>query len=255
MTRCRVLNITFTPRPSAVPAPVPPYELILSLANHAPFVVNAGSSGNFLWPVNLDIGGPYLLSMYDSAGATGGTGPAFNVVADTNNTSAHCPVAGLQSSTLNFNVGGSQVQCGTVPITLSGGTPPYVVSLVAEDYPPKRASFAAGNIDWIIDIKAGINAYFTATDSIGNGAVSQFFNIGASANSTCLGVAQTLAPGSPALSTVYPGTGVASSTGTGTAGSTATSTAKSSSNLQVQISSKQLIMTALGSVVAFAMNA
>lgn len=79
MTRCRILNITFTPRPSAVPAPQAPYELILSLANHAPFVVNAGSSGNLLWEVDLDIGGPYLLSMYDSAGATGGVSSCLGV--------------------------------------------------------------------------------------------------------------------------------------------------------------------------------
>ncbi|KAG8869578.1 hypothetical protein FRB97_001027, partial [Tulasnella sp. 331] len=176
--------------------------------------------------------------MYDSAGATGGTGPAFNVVEDTV-TNATCSAADLQLSTLGFDIGGAQTQCGTVPIAVSGGTAPYVVSLVAEDYPPKRASFAAGNIDWVVDIKAGTNAYFTVTDALGNGAVSQFFNIGASANSSCLGVAQTLGPGSPALSTVYAGTDVASSTGM----ASSTSSAKSSPSPQVQISSTQPLMT------------
>ncbi|KAG8853653.1 hypothetical protein FRB96_008070 [Tulasnella sp. 330] len=213
MTRCAVLNITFTPSPSAVPTPQPPYQLIISLTNHTPLVVDAGSSDNFQWPLTLDVGGPYLMTMYDSAGATGGTSQAFNVLADTTSNST-CDEAGLKSSTLNLGVGATHTQCGTVPITVSGGSPPYVVSLVAEDSPPKRASFAAGNIDWIIDLKAGINAYFTVTDTLGNGAVSQFFKIGASSDMSCLTVAQTLTPGSPALSTIYPGTGAASSTGT-----------------------------------------
>ncbi|KAG9025785.1 hypothetical protein FRB95_009785 [Tulasnella sp. JGI-2019a] len=242
MTRCRVLNITFENRPSAVPTPQPPYNLVLSLANHAPLKIDAGSKPSFLWPVNLDLGGPYLLSVYDSAGATGGTGPAFNVVADTT-TNATCGTAGIQSSTLDFTVSGVQSQCGAVPMMVSGGKPPYVVSLIAEDYPPKAATFGAGNIQWIIDIKAGVNAYFTVTDSMGNGATSQFFSIGASANTTCLTAAQTLAPGSPALSTVWPGTA------TGTAAGS-TSTSKSASNLTFQVSSTLFAMTFFAAILA-----
>ncbi|KAG9025789.1 hypothetical protein FRB95_009789 [Tulasnella sp. JGI-2019a] len=132
-------------------------------------------------------------------------------------------------------------------MTVSGGKPPYVVSFVAENYPPKRANFASGNIDWTIDLKAGINAYFTVTDSLGNGAVSQFFNIAASSNSSCLATAQTLAPGSPALSTVYPGTGVGMAT-TGTAPS-ASSISKSSSNLIFQVPTALLAMSALSAMI------
>ncbi|KAG9034642.1 hypothetical protein FRB95_012962 [Tulasnella sp. JGI-2019a] len=245
-TRCRVLNITFANRPSAVPTPTEPYTIVLSRAGYTPLVVNAGSKPSFLWKVNVDLGGPYLLSAYDSAGATGGTGLSFNVVADTIN-NATCSSAGMKASTLDFTVSGTPSQCGMVPMTVSGGQPPYVVNFLGENYPPKRATFAAGNIDWIIDLKAGINAYFSVTDTLGNGAVSQFFNIAASANSTCLATAQTLAPGSPALSTVYPGTGVASSTGTAAG---ATSTSKSSSNPTLRISNTVLAMAVFGAIVA-----
>lgn len=57
----------------------------------------------------------------------------------------------------------------------------------------------------------------TATDTVGNGAVSQFFNIASGPDSTCFGV-ETLPPGSPALSTVYPGGATTSGSASGPTG-------------------------------------
>lgn len=75
MIRCRVLNITFLARPSAAPDTAPPYELVLITAGRSPLKVPAGGTGSFLWTVNLDLGGPYMLSTYDSAGGSGGVSP------------------------------------------------------------------------------------------------------------------------------------------------------------------------------------
>ncbi|KAG9034647.1 hypothetical protein FRB95_012967 [Tulasnella sp. JGI-2019a] len=58
----------------------------------------------------------------------------------------------------------------------------------------------------------------SVTDTLGNGAVRQFFNIAASANSACHENFQTLTSGSLALSVMYPGTGIATATRTAAGG-------------------------------------
>ncbi|KAG9031081.1 hypothetical protein FRB95_003192 [Tulasnella sp. JGI-2019a] len=74
----------------------------------------------------------------------------------------------------------ASMKAWTLDFTVSGtpGQPPHVINFLGENYPPKRAKFAAGNI--IIHLKAGINAYFSVTDTLGNGAIPRPPNIGAS---------------------------------------------------------------------------
>ncbi|KAG8987603.1 hypothetical protein FRB93_004475 [Tulasnella sp. JGI-2019a] len=247
-TRCSSIPITITP---GSPAPHPPYTLVVLLANSQPLKVDAGSSGSFTWPVSLDLGGPYLLTMYDSAGAPGTTGTAFNVVAGTGaNTTTTCTRTTTTSSTLGFNVPGTITQCNTVALSISGGTPPYSVSFVAENNTPKKATFATGTINWTVDVHSGTNAYFTVSDTAGNGAVSQFFTVGSSSIGSCIGTAKTVTPGSPALSTVYSATGSSATPAAGSAAGSASSS-KSSANPGAQISSSLLaIVGVVGAVVA-----
>ncbi|KAG8865493.1 hypothetical protein FRB97_004694 [Tulasnella sp. 331] len=155
LTRCRVLNVTVTPLDLLHP-PLGPFELDVYSQFQAPLSINAGTVFYYLWTVDLDIGGPYLLSMEDAFGGTGGTSLSFNVVADP--LGSTCGSSGMVSSNLQLDVSSNRAQCGDVPISVSGGTPPYTLTVVPESSIPKMVTYSTGNVNYTLDIKAGVNA-------------------------------------------------------------------------------------------------
>ncbi|KAG9025784.1 hypothetical protein FRB95_009784 [Tulasnella sp. JGI-2019a] len=215
LTRCRTLNVTLTPQDLAHP-PLGPFDLNVYSQFRAPLTINQGTTFWHLWTVNLDIGGPYLLSMNDAYGGTGGTSMAFNVIADP--LGSTCGSSGMVSSALQLDVSAQRAQCGNVSVSVSGGTPPYTLTFVPELSLPKMVTYSTGNFNYTLDTKAGVNAIFSVEDALGSGATSSYFTVAASSDSSCLGVAPTLSEGAPALSTIYTGasaTGAAASSSGG----------------------------------------
>ncbi|KAG8906671.1 hypothetical protein FRB99_006372 [Tulasnella sp. 403] len=92
-----------------------------------------------------------------------------------------------------------------MPLSVSGGTPPYKLTVLREMVGPKIVQYATGRFEYALDMKSGTNFSMAIEDSTGKGAVSPLMVVGDSANAACLGVAQTVAADSPALATVYPG--------------------------------------------------
>ncbi|KAG8981583.1 hypothetical protein FRB94_014026 [Tulasnella sp. JGI-2019a] len=210
MIRCGVLNVTLTAEDSAHP-PLGPFDLNVYSQSREPFIVNQGASFWHLWEVDLDIGGPYLLSMNDAYGGSGGTSQAFNVVADP--LGSTCGSSGMVASAIQLDVSGLRAQCGSVAFVATGGTAPYTLTVVPELLVPKTVTYSTGYFNYTLDLKAGVNAFFSVVDSLGNGAVSSYFTVAASSDATCLGVAPTLSVGAPALSTIYSGATAAATTG------------------------------------------
>ncbi|KAG8987579.1 hypothetical protein FRB93_004450 [Tulasnella sp. JGI-2019a] len=202
MTRCRTLNVTLTPRDLAHP-PLGPFDLNVYSQFREPLTINQGTTFWHLWTVDLDIGGPYLLSMNDAYGGTGGVSQAFNVVADP--LGSTCGSSGMISSALQLDVSAQRAQCSNVSIAVTGGTPPYTLTVVPEMSLPKAVTYSTGTFNYTLDIKAGVNAVFSVVDVLGSGAVSSYFTVAASSDASCLGVAPTLSVGASALSTIYPG--------------------------------------------------
>ena len=84
LTQCRSLVISWNDRSvSGAPTPQPPFSLIWWLAGYEPYKLDIGAgsvSGNnlqYAWLVNLPTGGPYINSMIDSGGGTGGVSATF----------------------------------------------------------------------------------------------------------------------------------------------------------------------------------
>ncbi|KAG9038074.1 hypothetical protein FRB95_003002 [Tulasnella sp. JGI-2019a] len=203
LTQCRILNIQWGPRNGSNPMPTAPYQLLIYKEGMSPLTYAAGAGPTLQWQVNLPTGGPYLMSMGDSAGGTGGVGTSFNVLS--NPAGVTCTSSGLTQGTLNFTLGAVTNQCNTIPITAADGTPPFTLTVLPQEYPPKHVIYDSGSFDYVLDLPAGVNTYISLQDSTGRGGVAPFFAVGASSNSSCLKVAATLAPGVPALTSVYPG--------------------------------------------------
>ncbi|KAG8853646.1 hypothetical protein FRB96_008063 [Tulasnella sp. 330] len=202
MIRCRTLNITVTPLdPSHLP--LGPFELNVYSQYRTPLAINAGTVFWHLFPVDLDIGGPYMFSMADAYGGTGGTSLAFNVVADP--LGLTCGSSGMVASGLQLNVTTPRAQCGDVAFSVSGGTPPYTMTVLPESSIPKTVTYATGDFNYTLDVRGGVNAFFSVEDALGVGATSDLFTVAESTDASCLGAAATLTEGAPALSTIYPG--------------------------------------------------
>lgn len=84
LTQCRVLDLVWSTRSGASPTPQPPFEAVVWAAGQQPYIINAGQgvgpSGGYEygWLVNLPVGGPYMISLYDSQGGTGGVSLAIS---------------------------------------------------------------------------------------------------------------------------------------------------------------------------------
>ncbi|KAG8880350.1 hypothetical protein FRB98_005172 [Tulasnella sp. 332] len=197
------------------------------MAGDEPRVYDAGLGQSWNWEVDLPTGGPYMLSMNDAAGGTGGVSLVFNVLAAS--PASNC-ATNLAPSTLNFTVNGSIDQCGTISITPSSGVPPFTLIVVPEILSapsqgrPLRyldirrfrwmvyddvlklmlSSTLFAHQDYVLDLPSNVNIFLTLQDSSGQSGVSQMFTIGSSGNTSCLTAAATVAPGAAALTSFYP---------------------------------------------------
>ncbi|KAG9038073.1 hypothetical protein FRB95_003001 [Tulasnella sp. JGI-2019a] len=213
LTACRSLHISWTTRSGATPTPTASYGVIIYREGDSPIVYNAGPGPSYDWEVNVPVGGPYMLAMDSAEGGTGGVSLVFNVVADP--LGATCSSSGLTAGTLDFTMGGSTNQCGTVSITAKGGTPPFTLTVVPEVYPPKVIHYDSPTFDYVLGLSSGVNTFFALQDVNGKSMVSQMFAVGSSSDTSCLKAATTVNPEAAALSTVYPGISISSTTETG----------------------------------------
>ncbi|KAG8902504.1 hypothetical protein FRB99_004405 [Tulasnella sp. 403] len=223
VTQCRSLDIAWGPRGTSKPVLKPPFTFLIWEAGETPYTVNLGSGMNYTWKVNIPTGGPYLTTMFDSNGATGGSADSFNVIADPTTSTPSCTIINLPPKTLGFTIGNSLLQCATVPMFVTGGTAPYTLRVLPENYPPKTVHYSSANFNYILDVPAGTTVFFAVQDAAGLGAVGASFVVGSSPNTACLTAASTLSPGAPELTTVYPG--IAAVTGTTTQAMIPTQTA------------------------------
>ncbi|KAG8863488.1 hypothetical protein FRB96_008228 [Tulasnella sp. 330] len=203
ITQCSVVTIQWDTRAGAIPPPTPPYQFVLYREGYSPLVYPAGSNGTYLWQVDVPNGGPYMMSMNDAANGTGGVAETFSVVSDPN--AVTCPTGALTPATLAFNLGAVTNVCNTIPITTVGGTPPFTMTVLPDNAPPKIIHYGSGHFDYVLDVPAGTNTFLTIKDANGQAGVSQQFTVGSNTNTSCLTAATTLAPGAPALASIYPG--------------------------------------------------
>ncbi|KAG8863489.1 hypothetical protein FRB96_008229 [Tulasnella sp. 330] len=203
VTQCQVTTIQWDTRAGAIPPPTPPYQFVLYREGYSPLVYPAGTNGTYLWQVDVPIGGPYMMSMNDAANGTGGVVETFSVVADP--AGETCPTWALVPATLSFTLGAPTNVCNTIPITAVGGTPPFTMTILPDNATPKTIHYASGHFDYVLDVASGTNTFLVLKDANGESGVSQQFNVGGGTNTSCLTAATTLAPGSAALASIYPG--------------------------------------------------
>ncbi|KAG8871912.1 hypothetical protein FRB97_008218 [Tulasnella sp. 331] len=187
-----------------------PFTFTFYRESYEPYVLSVGmgtASGAALyydWTVNLPTGGPYQASLTDSKGLTGGSAPSFSVVAGSSSSGACTPV-NLTNSELQLSFVGDLTQCSQTNITVTGGTPPYTFSALQGSNEPKLISYTTGYFEYILDMPTGSIVNFAVNDSTGRSAVGEQFRVGSSSDASCLTLAATLVPLSPALTSMYQG--------------------------------------------------
>ncbi|KAG8874848.1 hypothetical protein FRB98_008197 [Tulasnella sp. 332] len=184
-----------------------PYTYTFYRESYEPYVlpvgmgVASGMAFHYSWTVDLPTGGPYQISFTDANGLTGGSASAFSVVGGT----AACTPVNLTTSKLQLSFVGDLTQCSQTNITVTGGTPPYMFSTLEAGNEPKIVSYTTGYFEYILDMRSGSIVNFAVNDSTGLGAVGQQFKVGFSGDVSCLALAPTLVPLSPALTSLYQG--------------------------------------------------
>ncbi|KAG8998391.1 hypothetical protein FRB95_009320 [Tulasnella sp. JGI-2019a] len=210
VTQCSNVTLTWDLAvQNSTPPMQGPFTFTFFREGYQPFLLEVGNGtpnalGNltYQWNVQLPVGGPYEVSLADANGAMGGVVPLTSVTAS----GEACTPTNLVASTLILTTTPANLtECATITVNVTGGKPPYTFEEVVEWATTKTTKYSTGYFDYVLDAKSGSRVALAVTDSSGKGAVGPFFNVGTSNNSSCLTSAPTVAPSSPALTSVYPG--------------------------------------------------
>ncbi|KAG8863491.1 hypothetical protein FRB96_008231 [Tulasnella sp. 330] len=243
VTACTTIKIGWFTNPGAIPPPTSPYQVVVYREGYSPLVYSNLTGGLFHWSVNLPVGGPYMMSMNDAAGGTGGVAATFSVVASPDGET--CLGSGITPASLAFNLNGPTTVCETIPITATGGTPPFKLTVLPDNSPPKTINYASGNFAYVLDVAPALKTFLLLQDSTGKSGVSQQFVVGSSTNTSCLTAAATLAPGSPALTTEYPGLSTTATTAATTSAAATSTGTHSSTKVAVIVGPTVAVLLAL----------
>ncbi|KAG8851768.1 hypothetical protein FRB96_009133 [Tulasnella sp. 330] len=188
----------------------PPFAFTFFREGFEPYVLSVGNGTRntygkalyYRWIVDLPTGGPYQAVLTDGQGASGGAAPVFTVEPAIGNSS--CTLFPLADAGLDLTYTGATSECSHMNVSVTGGTPPYIFSVVEAANVPKNISFSTGYFEYILDVGYGNFVNFVVTDSGGRSVVGSQFQVTAG-DSSCLTLASTLAPLSPTLTSVYQG--------------------------------------------------
>ncbi|KAG8728922.1 hypothetical protein FRC12_021396 [Ceratobasidium sp. 428] len=218
--QCSILKLSFDndlgdPSLHANPAPAPPYTVSVYQGGYAPLTLavgNIGQVGTYPWTVNLPVNNPFMLTMKDSAGYTGGTSTRFTVMPGSSNCSLSANP--MPPPSLSFTRTGNS-QCGKVNIVVNNGTSPYQVEIIPEVRQQKTLHFATNVFDFVLDIPMSLSYIIAVTDAEGHSAIDGILAVGSSSDGSCLNAATTMTVGK--FTSMITGSGVSMPSATGTA--------------------------------------
>ncbi|KAG9026177.1 hypothetical protein FRB95_009319, partial [Tulasnella sp. JGI-2019a] len=132
VTACSNVTLTWDLAvPNSTPPMQGPFTFTFFREGYEPFVLPVGMGtpnklGNltYHWNVQLNVGGPYQVSLADANGAMGGVVPLDSVVLATS-PGGTCTPTNVPAATLNLTTSANLNECATMAVSVTGGTPPY----------------------------------------------------------------------------------------------------------------------------------
>ncbi|PIL30929.1 hypothetical protein GSI_07098 [Ganoderma sinense ZZ0214-1] len=195
--QCDTLHITWGRRSATGPNPEAPYYLqIYTSAFIVPFVVPAGSTSSFDWPVPFVPGTQFQICMFANNGVTGGCQAVYTVYPASGSSTPTCqnltyPAGALDVTAKTQDGSWSQYgwipQCSDITITPNNGTPPYTYTIAPTLRPP--FNFTSDNKDsqdWTVSLAYGSPFWLSVIDSNGWSWTNGPLHSGSGSVSSCL---------------------------------------------------------------------
>lgn len=163
----------------------PPFTLQLYPVGGVPQSVGAVPASNeaLTWRANYPAGTSLLLQFVDAKGYTGGVSPLTTITSG----SSSCPLADDTSDLQLSYSTTNPLTCSQVDLDVSGGSPPYTVSIVKAADQGINITGVESQVSWTNDATAGASFLYSACDSSGDCAVipAVAFSQGGS-NTSCI---------------------------------------------------------------------
>lgn len=105
INKCATIQNGWGDRTTASPPSQGPYNMLILSPGNVPFNVVSTNALKYTWNVHLPVGGPYLLTMTDQQGYTGGVSNPF--------TTADFNFESSEQSSLIFQINDSGGTCAT----------------------------------------------------------------------------------------------------------------------------------------------
>ncbi|PVG00843.1 hypothetical protein CPB86DRAFT_782064 [Serendipita vermifera] len=192
IVRCSTINVTWSQRRTAEPDMQAPFSLIALTGGYQPFQFASTSSTGYNWNVQLPTGGPYIMTMKDANGYTGGTSLVFQVTDPTIGTT--CDTNTFTPNNLTITTSGSFAECSGITVTAQGGTAPYTMQILVGMRPPKTTTWTTSTMSYTIDLQPSEQFFVLVTDANGNTALGGIYTV-ETGDTACYNVATTVVSG------------------------------------------------------------
>ncbi|KZT23796.1 hypothetical protein NEOLEDRAFT_1179788 [Neolentinus lepideus HHB14362 ss-1] len=230
--QCDTISISWTRTAQATGGnPVAPYYLqVYTDTFVVPLVIEAGSGTSYDWVVPFIPGTQFQICMFASNGETGGCQRMYTVIPTTNTNLGNPPVCtnltypqesqnlGIQGmvSTGALSQSGWIDQCSDIQISVTNGTPPYILTVAPTLHPPANITFNGSKpINWTVALSWGAPFFLSVVDSAGNFWANGPMHSGGPAPSACLAALDTFSSTIPTGSKHGVASGVAIGSGIG----------------------------------------
>lgn len=176
--QCETIHLEWGRSTATGPNPVAPYSFQVYTSTYIlPFIIDAGSSLSFDWPVPFAPGTQYQICMSDSQGTTGGCQAMYSVVQNTTTQTPSCQnmTFAPQMDIVGTVAGGGPLsqygfidQCTDVSITPKNGTPPFTLTVAPALHPPYIiTSNTLDPIVWTVSMSRGMPFFMSLVSSDG----------------------------------------------------------------------------------------
>ncbi|PVG01879.1 hypothetical protein CPB86DRAFT_62041 [Serendipita vermifera] len=219
--RCSILDVGWDGKEGAVPTMQGPFSLTALTGGYQPFQFASVNDTGYNWTVQLPAGGPYMMTMKDANGYTGGTSLVFQVPDSPPGT--RCDTDTLTPNNLTIAITSSFAECSGMIVTAQGGTAPYTMQIIVSQRPPKTSTWTTSTMSYTIDLQPSEQFFVFVRDANGRTALNGIYTVG-TGDSACYEVATTVTSGALPTTLSYDPTSTVSiptrtiSIGTGPAG-------------------------------------